>query len=201
VDRRRSGASKFTLTEAVETFGLTYITVVSQSSEKHYWRIHDLLLYYWVKLLCNLVERVVMADAVIVISITPRQLRYRNFDPSSEAACRTAIDFILNECLTAMVSLLNISLKTFYMNFGKSQKGYNRDVPKADDCRPKGQPLGYTARCLSPTKLPLEQLHSSPRVSLSGGRVDHDIRRVLKSRAKNASKQLKRRFLSLLLVF
>jgi len=26
----------------------------------------------------------------------------RNFDRSSEAVCRTAVDFILNECLTAM---------------------------------------------------------------------------------------------------
>jgi hypothetical protein len=27
-----------------------------------------------------------------------------NFDRSSEAVCRTALDFILNECLTVLVS-------------------------------------------------------------------------------------------------
>jgi len=32
----------------------------------------------------------------------------RNFDRSSEAGCRTAIDFILNEYLTVMVSRLDI---------------------------------------------------------------------------------------------
>ena len=30
-----------------------------------------------------------------------------NFDRSSEAGCRTGIDFILNECLTVMVSWLD----------------------------------------------------------------------------------------------
>ena len=29
----------------------------------------------------------------------------KNFDRSSEAVCRTALDFILNECLTVLVSL------------------------------------------------------------------------------------------------
>ena len=34
----------------------------------------------------------------------------RNFDRTSEATCRTAVDFILNECLTVMVSWLDIFL-------------------------------------------------------------------------------------------
>ena len=35
----------------------------------------------------------------------------RNFDRSSAAGCKTAIDFILNECLTLMVSWLDILLE------------------------------------------------------------------------------------------
>lgn len=40
----------------------------------------------------------------------------KNFDRTSEALCRTALDFILNECLTVLVSfldLLSASVLTF----------------------------------------------------------------------------------------
>lgn len=40
----------------------------------------------------------------------------KNFDRSSEAGCRTAIDFILNECLTVMVSCLDILLEILLNN-------------------------------------------------------------------------------------
>ena len=38
----KKAAKEFTLEEAVQTFGLTYSTVISQSSQKHYWKIDDL---------------------------------------------------------------------------------------------------------------------------------------------------------------
>ena len=47
-----------------------------------------------------------------------------NFDRTSEAACRTAVDYMLNECLTVMVSRPEISPTTL-LNIGNPQKGLN----------------------------------------------------------------------------
>jgi hypothetical protein len=128
----------------------------------------------------------------------------RNFDRSSEAVCRTAIDFILNECLTVMVSWLDISLKTVFMDLRKPQKGNNSEAQVADDKRPRTPKPWDDIRVygeLSLThKIPSRTTTFFPSGIVVSGRVDHGIGRVLKSRAKNAPEQLKRRFHSLLLI-
>jgi len=114
-----------------------------------------------------------------------RSLLNNYFDRLSESTCRTAIDFLLNDCLTVM-------------------KGDEVEVEAAGDTRPKtpdpwsdikvyGE-VSFTHKVISrTTTLP------SPNIVV-GGRVDHGIGRILKSPAKNATDQRKRRFYSLLLL-
>jgi hypothetical protein len=82
--------------------------------------------------------------------------------------CRTAVDFMLNECLTVMVSRPDISLKTL-LNIGNPQKDLN-EIETAGDARPKtASPLhdiNSMARYLSLTKLFLEQLRFLPLLSV-----------------------------------
>jgi hypothetical protein len=125
-----------------------------------------------------------------------------NFDRTSESMCRTAVDFMLNECLTVMVSQPAISAKTL-LNIAILQKGLN--VTKtARDARPKTpSPLHdikiYGEVSFSHTVISRTTTLPSPNIVV-GGRVDHGIGRILKSRAKNATEQRKRRFYSLLLL-
>jgi hypothetical protein len=62
----------------------------------------------------------------------------KNFNHLSEAVCRTALDFILNECLTVLVSLKSLLSVILAMNL-QSQKGNHVDcaAEKASDCQQK----------------------------------------------------------------
>ena len=45
----------------------------------------------------------------------------KNFDRSSEAVCRTGLDFILNECLTVLVSLTSFLSVVLAINISERQ--------------------------------------------------------------------------------
>ena len=94
----------------------------------------------------------------------------RNFDRSSEAGCRTAIDFLLNECLTVMVSWLDIFL-AILLDHKNLRKVILQKLsrPRTDDRRHPS--AGITSRCIarchSPTKLSLHRSGTSIQQPLS----------------------------------
>jgi hypothetical protein len=102
-----------------------------------------------VRLVCHLVEP---SDPVIIASLTARNYA-ENFDRSSSQH----VGLLLNECLTVMVSRLEMSLKTS-LNIGDLQKGHNVELEAAGVTRTKTLNLWSCganksmARCLSPTK-------------------------------------------------
>jgi hypothetical protein len=97
-----------------------------------------------------------MATNVVMPLVSLLDNYARNFDRSSEAGCRTAIDFILNECLTVMVSWLDILLEIL-LNHEDLRKAtlHQLSRPKTADRRHPsvGMLSRYIAKCHSPTKL------------------------------------------------
>ena len=110
--KRTKAAREFTLEEVVDAFGLKYSTVVSaETSIQQTWNIQDVpetqnfqmtpcLGKTLVKVLDPCVRIWLITDSIASLI----ENYSKNFERSSEATCGTALDFILNECLTVMVS-------------------------------------------------------------------------------------------------
>ena len=98
-----------------------------------------------------------MATNVVMLLASLLVNYSKNFDQSSEGGCRTAIDFILNEFLTVMVSWLDILLNIL-LNHEDLRKATLSRLKTADPRYPSvGMPSRYIAKCRSPTKLTLHQ--------------------------------------------
>ena len=109
-DRKiQKAAGDFTLEEVVQLFELNYSDVVSVAAMKAYWwKIEDEKLDFPMtpcigNLSCDFLQpRIILMDCLATASLVENYSK--NFDRSSEAVCRTALDFMLNECLTVLVS-------------------------------------------------------------------------------------------------
>jgi len=109
-DRKiQKAAGDFTLEEVVQLFELNYSDVVSVAAMKAYWwKIEDEKLDFPMtpcigNLSCDFLRpRIILMDCLATASLVENYSK--NFDRSSEAVCRTALDFMLNECLTVLVS-------------------------------------------------------------------------------------------------
>ncbi|KAF8227706.1 hypothetical protein L208DRAFT_1405029, partial [Tricholoma matsutake] len=162
-------ATDFTLDEAIDMFGLKFEQSPDEFSQKHHWDIE---------------KEMGMKEFPTTPCIAPLLNYYaKNFNRTSEALCRTAVNFMLNECLTVMKGL---------------------DITTADDARPKTpNPLHdikiYGKVSFAHTIIPRPTMLPSHNIVVSG-RVDHAIGRILKSRANIATEQRKRGFYSLLLL-
>lgn len=105
-----------------------------------------------------------------------------NFDRSSEAVCRTAIDFILNECLTVM-------------------KGDNMEEAAGANSRLKTPKVKIYGEVSFSHELIPQGTAPPHKVVIINDRVDYAIGRVLRvNLAENAAEHRKRPFHSLLLL-
>jgi hypothetical protein len=102
-------ARDFTLEEVVESFELNFRDGVSAAAPDAYrWKIEDEKLDFPMtpcigNLSCTFLQScIVLMDCFATASLVENYSK--NFDRSSEAVCRTALDFMLNECLTVLVS-------------------------------------------------------------------------------------------------
>jgi len=166
-------AKDFTLPEVVEVFGLNYNTIASiDDMEPHIWRIEDSKL-----------------DFTMTPCLKSLVKNYsKNFDRSSEAVCRTALDFILNECLTVLKGndVDGAAEKT-------SDRQQKTPMP-CDDIRIYGE-VSFNHRVLAGSKT---QLTPPSRLTVSG-RLDYGIGRVIKH-ASRAEIQRRRRFQCFLVI-
>jgi hypothetical protein len=131
----------------------------------------------------------------------------KNFNRSSKAVCRTALDFILNECLTVLVSLISFLSVISAKKPSTSQKGNDvndaaekisdrqqRTPSPCDDIRIYGE-VAFNHQVLTQSKT---QLASPSRLTVSG-RLDYGIGRVIKH-ASWAGTQRRRRFQCFLVI-
>jgi len=102
-------AGDFTVEEIVQLFELNYSDVVSAAATKAYrWKIEDEKVAFPMtpcigNLSCAFLQlRIILMDGWATASLVENYSK--NFDRSSQAVCRTALDFMLNECLTVLVS-------------------------------------------------------------------------------------------------
>ncbi|KAF5377914.1 hypothetical protein D9615_006693 [Tricholomella constricta] len=121
----------------------------------------------------------------------------RNFDRSSGAVCRTAVDFILNECLTAMktsqtTEQSQVTDRSHTIDQSQQTDRPPRTPPPSQDIKVFGE-LSFSHTITSPTHPRSTSVHSGVIIN---GRVDHGIGRTLTS----LHDFRKRRFQSLLLV-
>ncbi|KIL58939.1 hypothetical protein M378DRAFT_111586 [Amanita muscaria Koide BX008] len=150
-------AGEFTVDEIVRSFGLDY-NIYPFNTGKHVWTIEDSEL-----------------DFTMTPHFKSLMSNYgRNFDRSSEAACRTGLDLMLNECLTVM--------KGNYDPTVASARDRQRTPTPFDDLRI------YSEVAFNHKILPLST--SPTRVS---GRLDYGIGRILNP-AGGAETQRRRRF-------
>lgn len=165
---KTKAATDFTLDETIDMFGLKFEQSPNEFSQKHRWDVE---------------KETGMKEFLTTPCIASLLNCYaKNFDRTSEALCRTAVDFMLNECLTVMKGL---------------------DIMTADDAQPKTPNSLHDIKIygevsFTHTIIPRTTMLPS-RNTVVSGRVDHCIGPILKSRANNATEQHKRRFYSLLL--
>jgi hypothetical protein len=120
----------------------------------------------------------------------------------SESTCRTAIDFLLNECLTIMVSRPESSPKTL-LNIRNPQKGLNETENTSDgDARLKtpsqlNNIKNYGEVSFTHNITPQTTICPSSNVVVID-RIDYSIGHILKT--NNAVNQRRRHFYSLLLL-
>ena len=105
--KRAKAAREFTLEEVVEAFGLKYSMVVTaETSIQQTCKIQDLPDTQNFQMTPCLGKprplRAYVANHRFIASLVENYSK--NFERSHEATCGTAVDFILNECLTVMVS-------------------------------------------------------------------------------------------------
>jgi len=157
-------AGDFTLDEAVATFGLRFSRVPSEYMD-----------YYW-----TIEQEIGTMEFPMTPGFESLIDNYsRNFDRTSEATCRTAVDFILNECLTVMK--------------GNNVENTRPHTPKPFDNIGIHGEVSFTHTLLTTNTY-------LPSNTVITGRVDHGIGRVLDSRIGNATQWHKRRFHALLLL-
>ncbi|KIL64202.1 hypothetical protein M378DRAFT_628576 [Amanita muscaria Koide BX008] len=161
-ERITKSAGEFTFAEVVRDFGLNYTHTTL--SEQYIWRIEDSELgFEMTPCLRSLVENYT-----------------RNFDCSSEAVCRTAVDFILN--------------------LGMFDCNGNHVDPAAEMLRQKTPAPFDDIRIYGKVAFNHEVIPSTSPQRLSvSGRLDYGIGRTL-SRAGSAEAQRRRRFQCLLVI-
>src|SRR5882762_4430464 len=99
-----------TLEEVVQLFELNYSRVVSPAAiEAHAWKIEEVIFDFpltpsFGNLFITFLQPpcIILMNCLATVSLVNNYSK--NFDRSSKAACKTALDFILNECLTVLVS-------------------------------------------------------------------------------------------------
>jgi hypothetical protein len=105
----QKAAGDFTLEEVVRLFELNFSDEVSAAAPKAYrWKIEDEKLDFPMtrcigNLSCTFLQScIILMGCFATASLVENYSK--NFDRSSKAVCRTALDFMLNECLTVLVS-------------------------------------------------------------------------------------------------
>jgi hypothetical protein len=88
-------------------------------------------------------------------------------------ACRTAIDVILNECLTVIVSWLDILFVILLMKPRKPQKGYPAETHSTEDSRPRRPKRWDDIKIYC--EVSFSHKISSPPGVIVNSRVDHSI--------------------------
>ncbi|KAM6501087.1 hypothetical protein JOM56_004101 [Amanita muscaria] len=132
--------------------------------------------------------------------LTPLMESYSsNFDRTSEAGCRTAVDFMLNECLTAMKRNTSPPSSTSQSSIASRAKSDDQTTDERSMTPPPFQDIkifgevSFSHR-ITPAK---DQLAPSLYLGVTvNGRVDHGLGRTIRSLRKLG----KRHFQSLLLL-
>lgn len=101
------------------------------------------------------------------------------YDRSSEAACRIAVDFLLCECIAAMVSWLDILL-AILLKHKKLQKG-NTSTQPTDGRRTPTSWDSVKVHCEVSFSHAVNPISTIPKDIIVGGRVDHGVGIVIRS--------------------